>query len=138
MSLVDAARYASKTSLAEMNRPLANVNIFYTGSVKRLDDTTANGRLVESGAGGRRRSTRQLYVSQIGLPTADDFADDGGVFGGGSSWYRGLLRVSLNDSQTVLIRMAAATHKFARRVASPIAHFLATRHRRFLYIHVCR
>ena len=76
-----------------MNRPLSNANIFYAGSVKRLDDPTANGKLVESGTGGRRRSTRLMYVSSIGLPTADDFASGGGGVGDGGSWYRGVVRV---------------------------------------------
>ncbi|KAI6241677.1 hypothetical protein M3Y99_00328900 [Aphelenchoides fujianensis] len=103
MSQQDLAKFASKASLAELNRPLSKIDIFYPGSTKTLAATAAP--TAKADGRSRTKSGRDLYLSTIGLPTADDYVDSGS-----HAWYHGivkqlksLLDISLLRSPSFLI-----------------------------------
>lgn len=64
---------ASKTSMAELNRPLSKLDIFYPGSIKNLAERerkrsiTNKSVVEEEHAEVPNRS--ELFLSHIGLPT---------------------------------------------------------------------
>ena len=78
--------------MAELNRPLSKIDIFYTGSIKNLAErkkSIAAKSIVEEDAVEPTRS--DLFLSTIGLPTADDYADSGVKL-----WFHKYLNVSIS------------------------------------------
>ncbi|KAI6176598.1 hypothetical protein M3Y97_00815600 [Aphelenchoides bicaudatus] len=79
LSQQNLAQFASKASMSELNRPLSKIDIFYTGSTKNLAERnrtlTTKSIVVEEEAHEAPQS--QIYLSTIGLPTAEDYVDTG-------------------------------------------------------------
>ncbi|KAI1731941.1 major facilitator superfamily domain-containing protein [Ditylenchus destructor] len=103
----DVAASVTKQSMADLNRPLSKMDIFYTGSTTTLSKHQSIHRK-NSGPRPRPRTTSfaenksTIYLSVIGLPTTDD--------GSTPTWSQGitatlrsLLDISLMKSPSFLI-----------------------------------
>ncbi|KAI6187788.1 MFS domain-containing protein [Aphelenchoides besseyi] len=102
MSQQDLAKYASKASLTQLNRPFSKIDVFYPGSIKNLSGAT---NAVKTETHGRTKSGCDIYLSTIGLPTEQDY-----IHQDHHTWYYGclkqlktLLDVSLLKSPSFLV-----------------------------------
>lgn len=96
LSQQNLAQYASKASMSELNRPLSKIDIFYTGSTKNLAErkkSLASKSIPEEAVVAEPPPRSELFLSTIGLPSADDYADSGL-----SLWFHKYLNVCLGGS----------------------------------------
>uniref|UniRef100_A0A914CBC6 Major facilitator superfamily (MFS) profile domain-containing protein n=1 Tax=Acrobeloides nanus TaxID=290746 RepID=A0A914CBC6_9BILA len=75
VSQKDLAAIITKDSLADLNRPLAKMDIFYPGSITSLNHRARAGSMLAAPS-SRKQSTAEnrsiMYLSTAGLPTADE------------------------------------------------------------------
>lgn len=61
--------------MAELNRPLSKIDIFYPGSVTSLSGRKKS--IVATKVDQEPEDHPEMYLSAIGLPTQDDYVDKG-------------------------------------------------------------
>ncbi|CAD5221839.1 unnamed protein product [Bursaphelenchus xylophilus] len=98
----DLASAVSKASMADLNRPLSKMDIFYPGSTAKLAErngsSTSRVRSVTTNVEANPNKS-SLYLSNIGLPTAEDYIDDNK-----GSWHRGIFSPLKSMLDTALLR----------------------------------
>lgn len=77
MSQQNLAQIATKASVNELNRPLSKIDIFYPGLVKNLSERKKSVAKSIAEEEGVEAHDPELFLSTIGLPTADDYVDSG-------------------------------------------------------------
>ncbi|CAD5215874.1 unnamed protein product [Bursaphelenchus okinawaensis] len=95
----DLASAVSKASMADLNRPLSKMDIFYPGSTTKLAErhgSTTKLRSVTNVEASTNKSS--LYLSNIGLPTAEDYLIDQK-----DTWHRGILSPLQSMLDTTLL-----------------------------------
>jgi hypothetical protein len=90
----DLASAVTRASIADLNRPMSRMDVFYAGSTSNVAQRSAKDLTNENGQPQSQQKSN-LYLSTAGLPSADDGSEET------SSWKRSILAVFCHLSYTI-------------------------------------